>query len=194
MTHLKKFGNTLAKYLTPKVHKILSEEYENDRIFPKHTKLAKINSERLMKFEVPSLKLTASEYGLGALSGPVIGIRKKIIVVYSKLVPDQWADYQSAPEDYKVIINPILLETTREKEKKYEICPCLPYFSYEVERSIAVIIEYTDIQGTVKQETFYEFEARVLQHELHHLENLYISTLGVSEGKFRTKIGELNYK
>jgi len=71
-----------------------------------------------------------------------------------------------------VLINPIIKKYSEEKEFCEEGCLSIPVLYEEVERSSEITIEYTDINGTIITREASGFLARVMQHEVDHLNGI----------------------
>ncbi len=67
------------------------------------------------------------------------------------------------------MINPEILERSEEVETDTEGCLSLPKHWGPVTRSIWVKAKFTDAKGNEKIMTFKDFEARIVQHEVDHL-------------------------
>lgn len=81
----------------------------------------------------------------------------------------------------RIVINPVILdiskETTEEKDKnkKREIlegCLSLPYYYGPLKRAKSVKVEYLDEKGEKTIETFENFNAQIILHELDHLKGV----------------------
>lgn len=67
------------------------------------------------------------------------------------------------------IINPEILETSDELVEDTEGCLSLPKHWGPVKRAQWVKLKFTDAGGTDRVMVFKDFEARIVQHELDHL-------------------------
>ncbi|MBI4971323.1 MAG: peptide deformylase [Candidatus Omnitrophica bacterium] len=112
------------------------------------------------------------EEGVG-LAAPQIGVSKRIII----------ASPQAKPGTEKVYLNP---EITKKEGKTLglEGCLSLPGIAAEVNRATKITFTALDLQGnkiTVKAEDFF---ARIIQHEIDHLDGkLFIDHVAFSERK-----------
>ena len=70
-----------------------------------------------------------------------------------------------------VFVNPIILETWGECTLE-EGCLSIPGIREEVERPKEILLKYQTIDGEEKSEKFNGWMARVLQHEIDHLEGV----------------------
>jgi len=98
--------------------------------------------------------------GIG-LAAPQVGVNKRVIVV--KL----WRS------DY-VLINPRLNHQSREKEIGEEGCLSLPGLFLNIERSKKVRVKALDAKGKKVKIKAKGLLARVLQHEIDHLDGVLI--------------------
>lgn len=69
-----------------------------------------------------------------------------------------------------VIINPEILELSEEIEEDTEGCLSLPGHWGPVNRAVWVKLKFTDTKGHEKVMVFEGFEARIVQHEVDHLD------------------------
>lgn len=67
------------------------------------------------------------------------------------------------------LINPRVTWHSPEMETSQEGCLSLPGAILQVPRSVAVDVEYHDVMGNHVVRRFTEFEARIVQHEIDHL-------------------------
>jgi len=77
-----------------------------------------------------------------------------------------------------LLINPKIMAMTVETETTKEGCLSLPGEQHEVERPLAVAIEALDLQGNVVQFEADGFEAKIVCHEIAHLNGELISDVG----------------
>lgn len=99
-----------------------------------------------------------SEDGVG-LAAPQVGVSKRIIVVSPNA--ERRAEC--------VYINPEIIESSREQEVDVEGCLSLPGISCEVFRARRIKLKALDLNGKERIEEALGFRARVIQHEIDHL-------------------------
>jgi len=75
-------------------------------------------------------------------------------------------------EDVVTIVNPVITEPTAEVEVADEGCLSLQGVLVPVERAVGVTIEGQDVQGKSLRLELEEIDARVVQHELDHLDGV----------------------
>lgn len=76
---------------------------------------------------------------------------------------------------HHVFINPVLVKSARRKTAMAEGCLSLPGRFGEVARSEKVALSWLDEEGKRHSRGFTKFFARVIQHELDHLDGLLIA-------------------
>lgn len=71
----------------------------------------------------------------------------------------------------EALINPVI-KKRRGRVLGEEGCLSFPGIFVQVERAKEIDIEYLDRDGKLRQETRTDFPARIIQHEMDHLENI----------------------
>src|SRR3990167_1887440 len=74
-----------------------------------------------------------------------------------------------------LVVNPVLLSKSEEQNEMVEGCLSCPRKVALVTRPTFITMEFTDELGARKIKAFDGFAARVVQHELEHLEGLSIT-------------------
>jgi len=101
-----------------------------------------------------------ADKGIG-LAAPQVGINQQVIVV----------SWSCKRDDVQVYINPeILLKEGNCIE--FEGCLSVPGAEGEVERAEQVRLKYVTCEGEPVEESFEGFYARILQHEIDHLQGV----------------------
>jgi len=70
----------------------------------------------------------------------------------------------------KIFINPVIEKRAKEKLTEEEGCLSCPQKLVQVRRPIYVGLKYFCRHGEEQYKTFYHLPARVVQHEMHHLD------------------------
>ena len=102
------------------------------------------------------------------LAAPQIGISKRIVVFRKRSLEEKTP--VKSEKDYDVLINPRITQSRGEKEKMSEGCLSCPEINIEVERFPEIKVKAYDIHGNKINKRYSGFLARIVQHELDHLE------------------------
>lgn len=102
-------------------------------------------------------RIMEAEDGVG-LAAPQVGVQKKVLV---------WQD--PAGEEGGVLVNPRIVERSGEEEDE-EGCLSVPGYSVAVPRALRIRIEGQDETGESVAVEVEGLKARILQHEIDHLE------------------------
>ena len=97
-------------------------------------------------------------FGRG-LAAPQIGEMKSVFVTY-------------LDNAFKIYINPKITQSSADFNIYRESCLSCGYLSVDVKRSNTIEIEYMNEQGITKNEHVDSFSARLIQHEIDHLEGI----------------------
>lgn len=103
------------------------------------------------------------------LAAPQVGIQRCACIV-------NISKNKGAPN--KVLFNPKIVAQSEQTEKRFESCMSIPDVKGKVERFLSIRIEYEDERGRRCEMNAEGFLARVLQHEIDHLNGiLYVDRL-----------------
>jgi len=102
--------------------------------------------------------------GVG-LAGNQVGLLRRVLVYR----PDR--DDEAEP---RALVNPSIVERSDETESDEEGCLSLGPLRVQVERNVRVSVEARDENGEAVRIDADGFEARVLQHEIDHLDGVLI--------------------
>ena len=105
-------------------------------------------------------KIMVDGVGVG-LAAPQVGESIRLLV------------FETA-DDRGALINPQILRMEG-SEVGSEGCLSLPMLHGDVERATEIIVRYTDENGKKRTTTWYDFEARVVQHEMDHLDGVLLT-------------------
>lgn len=142
--------------------------YNNELLKEKSEKVDKIDKE-IKELANNMFKTMYFSNGIG-LAGVQVGVLKRIFVID---VPDI-GKY--------VMINPVILERSKNISVYEEGCLSLPGISHEVERSNLITVEYQDLDGKKQKLEASDLLATCIQHEYDHLEGiLFIDRLDPEE-------------
>lgn len=102
--------------------------------------------------------------GLG-IAAPQIGqsLRMCIVKVNGRFIP---------------LVNPYITSRSAEEEFAEEGCLSLPEVWMQVPRSTSIVVKYTDARGSEQERMLSGLEARIVQHEVDHLDGKLIVDYG----------------
>ncbi|OGG43045.1 peptide deformylase [Candidatus Kaiserbacteria bacterium RIFCSPHIGHO2_01_FULL_48_10] len=107
--------------------------------------------------------------GIG-IAAPQIGISQKIFLVAQEVIDEQPLEKMSGA--YETFINPVFKKVSIKKSKDTEGCLSVRGIYGEVARPEKVVVEYTDKNGKRQSRGASGLFARVLQHEMDHLDGV----------------------
>ena len=112
--------------------------------------------------------------GVG-LAAPQVGDLRRIIVAEPGNAKRE-EDDNGRPRRprFVAMVNPIIVEASREKSLWEEGCLSVPEFNEDVTRPRRVLIRWFDDHGAQQQAWFEDYDAVVIQHEMDHLEGTVI--------------------
>lgn len=110
----------------------------------------------------------AHEIAVG-LAAPQIGVQARICIVNI---------HKGKPRPHLVLINPGIVRQSETTEERFESCMSLPLFRGKVQRFTHITVQFQDAQGAKTSLDASGFLARVIQHEVDHLDGiLYIDRM-----------------
>ncbi len=104
--------------------------------------------------------------GVG-LAAPQVNVPERVIVV--ELPADE---EEGLPAELYAFVNPELVKASREKEEGQEGCLSIPGYVGDVERHVEVVVRGQDAYGRPQRLKAQDYLARILQHEMDHLEGV----------------------
>lgn len=108
------------------------------------------------------LRIMAEQRGVG-LAAPQVGDDRRVLLI---------RDLDDPPERARVLVNPELIETSDDRVPFEEGCLSFPGVYRTVRRPSRVKVRYADADGRPKLLSEGGFLARVVQHELDHLDGI----------------------
>lgn len=153
---------------------------ENEILRAKSKPVRAITGE-LRSFALDMIKTMEAEEGVG-LAAPQVGRNIRLIVC--KLNPT---------EKNEVIIpmaNPALLQVSDEMEEGEEGCLSIPGTWGKVNRFKSILVRYMDIKGNEMTLELTDFNARIIQHEIDHLDGV-LFTDKATDVKSDPKAGDI---
>lgn len=101
------------------------------------------------------------------LAAPQIGASVKAVVVEVRRT-DVFPDRPEFP--LTCMVNPVVLQRDEEEAVDWEGCFSVPGLMGLVPRASAVVVRYADREGRTLEQRFDGYVARVVQHEIDHLD------------------------
>lgn len=103
------------------------------------------------------------------LAAPQIGISKRVLVVDGNELADR---YPYLKDFHREMINPELLWESDDSSEYNEGCLSIPNLDADVVRPKSIRVRYVNYQMEEVEEEFDLFAARMVQHELDHLDGV----------------------
>nr|WP_218947336.1 peptide deformylase [Acinetobacter sp. YH16032] len=118
---------------------------------------------------VEAMNFTMQQRNGVGIAAPQVYVSKRIIIVASK--PN--IRYPDAPEMEPIyMINPEILERSDHVVSGEEGCLSVENRRAEVARASSIRVRYRNMQGQEITKTFSGFPARIIQHEIDHLDGI----------------------
>ncbi len=140
---------------------ILEIKKFNDKVLRKRARKVRKVDENIRQLIVNMAQTMAKGQGIG-LAAPQIGVLRRVIVIHS--------DFKG--QRIFGLINPKITKMSKEKEKDMEGCLSFPGIFLEIKRAKEVKIKGLDINGKKVKLKAKGLLARVLQHEIDHLDGI----------------------
>ncbi|MBN1614731.1 MAG: peptide deformylase [Deltaproteobacteria bacterium] len=102
------------------------------------------------------------------LAAPQIGYNRRIVAFRNKNFDER--DWSKRDKDFDVLINPRITQTRGEMETGEEGCLSCPEIKVEVARFPEIKVRAYDRAGRKISKRYEGFLARIVQHEIDHLE------------------------
>jgi len=102
------------------------------------------------------------------LAAPQIGISRRIIAFRTRNVDDK--DPADRKEDFEILVNPRITQARGEPVVLDEGCLSCPEIRVEISRYPEIKVRALDAEGRKISKRYLDFPARVVQHEMDHLD------------------------
>lgn len=144
---------------------------------------AEIQSDNIQKLILDMRETMHQALGVG-LAAPQVGLPLQLAVIEDKeeyfkdIAAEDLRERERRPISFRVIINPQIVFTSDSVVEFFEGCLSLTGFSAVVPRATSVRVECLDENGEPKLIEAVGWYARILQHEIDHLNgHLYIDRM-----------------
>ena len=148
---------------------------EGDEVLRKRSKEVLQVNDHIRETLLDMLETMRDSYGVG-IAAPQIGVlRRMFVAVPNPYYPElDGKDNEEAIENEVVyfMINPEILETSDNMVEGQEGCLSVPEKAGTVPRYDYIKMKALDFNGEEHIYEFYDWDARVMQHEFDHLEGI----------------------
>lgn len=121
--------------------------------------------EELKQFISDMHETMLAHRGIGLAASQV----HRLINLFITQVPIETAEDKESEGIFRVFLNPKILSVSSELHRRGEGCLSIPKVYGEVERPIAIKVEFTNLEGKKCVEEFEGLEARCILHENDHI-------------------------
>jgi peptide deformylase len=116
-----------------------------------------------LREEIARMEVIMDEAHGAGLAAPQLGALRRILV------------YRAVDEEQtRALVNPRITWASEETETDVEGCLSIGEITVEVPRAVAIQVDAQDADGTDLRLAVEGFEARVIQHEIDHLDGILI--------------------
>jgi peptide deformylase len=125
-----------------------------------------IQSAPFQQFLEDMLETLREQKGVG-LAAPQVSISQRVFL--AAIVPPE---DEEGPFEVEAFINPKITPLSNETTRAWEGCLSFPELLVKVARASAVRIDYLNAMGEPDALELFDFPARVVQHEMDHLDGI----------------------
>jgi len=145
---------------------LLPVRYEPDPILREKAKRIKTFDANLRKLVTDMYETMHANNGVG-LAAPQIGLSIRVLV--AELAPNK---EENEPGFKVALVNPEIVKRDSEMVDGYEGCLSIPGWIGEVPRHVSVTVKGQTPEGKEVRIKAHDYFARVLQHEVDHLDGI----------------------
>jgi peptide deformylase len=145
---------------------------------------------------IEDLRVSLAEKPGVGIAAPQIGVSLRVVIVQDPagyqlgMAPERLAELERVPVEQYVLINPVLELIGTETRTFFEGCLSVDGYRALVRRSYRVRVRYLDPEGNGHDEIVSGWHARILQHEVDHLNG----TLYIDRMASRTFMNDEHYE
>lgn len=136
---------------------------ENDPILKKQTFDVDFNSDINIKEVVGRLTETVKKTKAYGISAPQVGLPYSIIVI-------------GANDEYVPLVNPKIVSSSEDVIHMEEGCLSFPLLVLGINRPSTIVVNFQNVNGESLNLTFNGLSARIVQHEIDHLNGITFDT------------------
>jgi peptide deformylase len=138
----------------------------NQKILRQKSKRVSNIDDQIRNLCASMIQTMTSNGGVG-LSANQVGVLKRIIVILDNQIPI-------------AMINPEILEVSKELQCEDEGCLSVPDTTVSVKRHKTVKIKFRNTKGMPCVHTYSDLSARIIQHEIDHLNGVLMTDYSIS--------------
>lgn len=149
--------------------------YYGDPILRRRAGDVRVFDETLRGQAMAMVETMRRENGVG-LAAPQVGLDRRLLIALDMDTPEDEAAEPVA------MVNPVILSRSRETWVFEEGCLSIPGIRGDVTRPEKITVRYQDLDGVTRTVEAEAMFARILQHEIDHLEGkLFIDYLSAAD-------------
>ena len=103
------------------------------------------------------------------LAAPQVGVSERMLIVDGNELVENYPELKGF---VRKMVNPVVVEESEEISEYSEGCLSIPGVDADIKRPKRITVRYFDENLEEKEETFDNFAARMVQHELDHLDGV----------------------
>ena len=103
------------------------------------------------------------------LAAPQVGVSERMLVVDGNELVENYPELKGF---VRKMINPVVVSESSELSEYSEGCLSIPSVDADIKRPKTITVRYFDENLEEKEETFDDFAARMVQHEMDHLDGV----------------------
>jgi len=145
------------------------QTWDNNKILRKKSEQVDIFDDEIKEFAEILLDLMYA-YDWVGLAAPQVGKNIRVIATTQWKEIKKWRKTEKQITWETAMINPEILEHSKEMKKWEEACLSVPWLCGDVERWTRIVVKYQDKKWKQHIQKYTWFSAVVIQHEMDHLE------------------------
>ena len=145
------------------------QTWEDNKILRKKSEKVDISDDEIKEFAEILLDLMYA-YDWVGLAAPQVGKNIRVIATTQWKEIKKWRKTDKEIIGETAMINPEILEHSKEKKKWEEACLSVPWLCGDVERWTRIVVKYQDKKWKIHTQKYSWFSAVVIQHEMDHLD------------------------
>lgn len=155
------------------------------QVLREKAKDADISEKEYLTGLVADMKETLAHADGCGLAAPQVGVSERVIIIDGTVMTDV---YDYLKDFRRTMINPVVIEESRQTCEYSEGCLSIPGIYADVRRPSSITVEYYDENFEKVTETFDKFACRMIQHEMSHLDgDLFVDRVAPIRKKMITK-------